>query len=164
MTRAMDRVCGAGRRCEGRFSHIHVKGLCCAGLEASVRADGPTFGRVLPRKSQRQRGVVPEDAGLTDEAGAADAGPADAGGEPVLAAGTALVELAEAVAAGAGCAFCHASRSAASYQCPACFTIGHSPLSGRPASFMSSLMVAWVPSFPVALTSAVSRLLARSSP
>jgi len=54
---------------------------------------------------------------LADEAGAADEGADGAGREPVLvAAGTALVELVVAVAAGAGCAFCHASSSAASYQ------------------------------------------------
>jgi hypothetical protein len=107
---------GIGCERDRGFSHIRVNGLFRKGLEARFRANDPTIGRALPEKSRRQRCVALLGAGLAEDAGAVGAAVDDAAGGAVLAADGAFGELAAAVAAGAGCAFCHASSSAASYQ------------------------------------------------
>src|SRR5690242_3619110 len=83
--------------------------------------------------------------------------PGNAGWPAWVAGAAVLVAL-------AGCALRHAASSAASYQCPASFTIGHSPLRVLPARLMSSFTVACVPSFTLFWTSASVRLFATSRP
>src|SRR6185437_2028013 len=132
MTRAIGLLRGDPRVDCGRergFSHIHVKGLFRKGLEARFRADDPMVGLASPEKSQRQRCVEElAGAGLAGDVGAIGAAD-DAAGGAVLAADAAVAGGAAAVPADAGCAACHASSSAESYQWPACLTIGHSPVS-----------------------------------
>jgi hypothetical protein len=102
---------GVGCERDRGFSHIRVNGLSRKGLEARFGANDPTIGRALPEKSQRQRCVALLGAGFAEDAGAVGVAVDDAAGGAVLAADVALAEL-----AAAGCAFCHACSSAASYQ------------------------------------------------
>src|SRR5690348_3151960 len=111
-------------------------------------------------RMQSEIGQECADAGVAAGGVAAFAGAVvpEAAGWPALVAGAAVF------AAVAGCALRHAASSAASYQCPASFTIGHSPLRVLPARFTSSFTVACVPSFALFWTSASVRLFATSRP
>src|SRR5690348_344566 len=113
------------------------------------------MGRTRSEIGQERADVGVAAGGVSAFAGAAV--PDDAG-RPALVAGAAVL------VAGAGCALRHAASSAASYQCPASFTIGHSPLRVLPARLIFSFTVACVPLLTPFWTSAPVRLFATSRP